>query len=344
MEKKASIIIPFISLNNYVFECIEHCLKLNYSNFELVLLPDNEIKLPSGLDNKKIKIIPTGDEIIAKKRNIGIKHSNADFYAFIDSDAYPIKDWLKNAIEIFPKSKDIWMVGGPNLTPLGERIYKKSVGNALKSFLISGKNSFRKKVARNRFCKDLPSCNMIVTKEAINSLKGFNEQFIIGEDIEFCKRIRKQNKKVYYHNRVIVYHHNRGLFLPFIFQRITYGLCIFKVIKSKISLHALSLFIPMLFLIFLISGAIISFFNKSIFQIWLFIIIFYLLILLVETIRYSSKILEIPLTFFSLLVGSLSPGIGSLLALFKISIDIKKIYKNYEIDKNKKKPIIRHIY
>ena len=334
MEKKVSIIIPFTALNRYVFECIENCLNLNYSNFELILLPDYEIKLPQEFQTPKIKIIETGNVIIAKKRNIGINFSDSDFYAFIDSDAYPIRDWLKNAIESFSKSREIWAVGGPNITPPREDIYKKSVGNSLKSFLISGKNSFRKKVVKNRFCYDLPSCNLIIKKEAIDVLKGFNEKFELGEDIELCTRIIKENKKIYYSNKTIVYHHNRGLFLPFLFQRITYGLIIFKLIKTKTSLHTLSLFTPLIFLLFLIFGAIISIFNKVIFYIWLSVVVFYLLILSIETIRYSSKISEIPLTFFSLLIGNLSPGIGSLLALFKIRINIKKIYKNYESKHN----------
>ena len=334
MEKKVSIIIPFTSLNNYVLECIRHCLELDYSNFELILLPDDEIKLAKEFKDKRIKIIETGDLIIAKKRNIGIlKYPKTDFYAFIDSDAYPIKDWLKNAIGLFSKSKEIWAVGGPNITPIAEDIYKRAVGNSLKSFLISGKNSFRKKISKNRFCNDLPSCNLIVKKQAIDVLKGFNEQLVTGEDIEFCNRIIKENKKICYNNKVIVYHHNRSLFLPFIFQRIIYGLSVFKVFKTKPSLHSLSLFSPFFFLLFLVFGLILGIFNQIIFYIWLSVILFYLFILIIETFTYCSKVSEIPLTFIALLIGNLSPGIGSLLALFKIKLNVKKIYKNYEYEK-----------
>jgi len=61
----------------------------------------------------------------------------------------------------------------------------------------------------------------------------------------------------------------------------------------------------------------------------MFIVLFYLSILCIETFRYSSKISEIPLTFISILLGNLSPGFGSLLVLFKVKVNTKEIYKNY---------------
>lgn len=329
MKKKISIIVPFVSLNKYVLECIEYCLNLDYPNFELILLPDESIKLPRKFNDKRIKIIETGKKNIAKKRNVGITVSDTDFYAFIDSDAYPIRNWLKNSMIPFLKSDKIWVVGGPNITPPNEKFHKKAVGNSLKSFLVTGKNSFRKKISQSRICDDLPSCNLIVKKEAIDSIGCFNEDFPVGEDIEFCTRIKKKNKKIYYCNNVIVYHHNRDLFLPFIFQRITYGLLVFKLIKTSNSFHIFSLFAPLIFLSFLFFGAILSIFSEAIFYIWLFVIIFYFIVLFIETFRYSSNWSEVCPTFIALLIGNLFPGIGSLLSLFKIKLNLKKIYKNY---------------
>ena len=61
---------------------------------------------------------------------------------------------------------------------------------------------------------------------------------------------------------------------------------------------------------------------------WILIILLYFLIVLIEAIRYSSRILETPHTLIAILLGNLTPGIGSFLAFLRLPIDIKKIYRN----------------
>lgn len=329
-EKKVTIIIPFVSLNDYVLECIEGCLAQNYPNFELVLLPDAAITLPLKYSRKKVKTVVTNTPRIAKKRNIGInKFPKTELYAFIDSDAYPHPNWLKNAVQAFFLSKTIWAVGGPNITPPEEPIRRKAVGNALKSFLLSGIGNFRKKITKSRYCQDLPTCNLLIKKAVIRKLKGFDENLITGEDMDLCMKIIEQKGKIRYHNKVIVYHHNRPLFVPFILQRITYGFSVFKVLKRKLSLTNLTLLAPFLLLSFFFFGFILSIFDKTIRNIWLAAMALYLIILLIETKRCSPKISEMPLTFTALLFGNLSPGVGTVLAFLGINVNIKKIYKNY---------------
>jgi cellulose synthase/poly-beta-1,6-N-acetylglucosamine synthase-like glycosyltransferase len=335
MNGKVSIIIPFVEFNSYISECVSHCLNLDYPDYEIILLPDNKIELPEELVSGKTKIIETGDKNIPSKRNIGINASSGDFYAFIDSDAYPSKDWLKNAVKTFSEDTDIWAVGGPNITPPDDNLYEKCVGNSLKSFLVSGANSFRKKIADSRCCYDLPSCNLIIIKEAIDSLKGFNENLFTGEDVELCRRIISNNKKIYYDNKVIVYHHNRSLFKPFFLQRVTYGATVFTSLKEdafreKISFQIISFLLPMLFLLFIIAGGIISIFSEFFFILYSAILIFYSAIIIVESIRYSNHIKEIPLTLLSLLIGNVSPGFGSLMALLGLNTNLKNLYRNYD--------------
>lgn len=330
-KKKVAIIVPFTSLDNYVLECINGCLNINYSSFILVLLPDKHIELPPTLNDKRIRVEKTGDVTIAKKRNLGIKKNlDIDYYAFIDSDAYPNKNWLKNSMKAFSQDPQIGAVGGPNISPPNENIYKKVVGNALKSLLLSGTRSYRKKIKKSRTCIDLPTCNLVIKKELIDSIGFFNEKLITGEDIEFCNRIVKDGKKILYNNEVIVYHHNRSLFKPFILQRIAYGFSVFRILKEQFCLSNIFLLIPLMFTVFLIFGVMISFFNRIILEILVVIITLYLTVISIETIRCSSKISETPLTFLAILLGNLTPGIGSLLSLFNVKINIKKFCRNNE--------------
>ena len=36
-----SIIIPVKKINDYIYENVEHSLKMEYKNFEIIILPDN---------------------------------------------------------------------------------------------------------------------------------------------------------------------------------------------------------------------------------------------------------------------------------------------------------------
>ena len=333
---KVNIIVPFITLNDYVLECVNNTLKLDYDNFSLILLPDVKITPPKNwISNNKIKILVTGKETISKKRNIGLKNfSDCDYYAFIDSDAYSRKDWLKNAVNSF--TEEIWAVGGPNITPPSEPILKRVVGNASKSILISGTYFFRKRIAKSRFCKNLPTCNLIVSKKAIDELDGFNENLVTGEDIDLCTRIIQKNKKILYAREVVVYHHNRSLFRPFLKQRITWGFSVFKVMKENPSLSNMFLFLPLGFILFMTFLIILSFFSSLSFMIFASIGLFYLSVIFIESLRWSEKLAEIPGTFIALILGNIFPGVGSLWALLRIRKSeesnkklIRKIYRNF---------------
>jgi cellulose synthase/poly-beta-1,6-N-acetylglucosamine synthase-like glycosyltransferase len=148
-------------------------------------------------------------------------------------------------------------------------------------------------------------------------------------------RIISMKKKIFYNNEVIVYHHNRSLFKPFFLQRVTYGSTVFTSLKQDIfrehiSFQTVSFLLPMFFTLFIIAGGIISFFSKLFATFYLAILTFYSAIIIVESIRYSDHIKEVPLTFLSLLIGNISPGIGSFLALSGVKLNLMKLYINYD--------------
>jgi len=129
-EPFIEVIIVFKDTDNFVLESVKNCLSLDHKNFSILLVPDNKIDFP--VKNKKIRIArPSGPVSIAKKRNLGIKSASkkAEFIAFIDSDAFPRKDWLKNAIKYF--KNNVIAVGGPNLTPQNDEFKRKITGNVI---------------------------------------------------------------------------------------------------------------------------------------------------------------------------------------------------------------------
>ena len=155
---------------------------------------------------------------------------------------------------------------------------------------------------------------------------GFSDRLIIGEDIEFCNRIIKHHRAILYSPEVVVFHHQRKLFRPFFRQRFIYGFSVPGIIKERREPANFFYAVPLIFLLSLSAGFIGGLFNKTVFFIWLIVIVGYLLLVLFESIRYSFEKRDVPLIFAAITIGNLVPGIGTLASLLRISVNIKKAF------------------
>ncbi|SRR6266566_1158812 len=215
-----SIIVACKTIDPYVKECILGCLQLNYPRFELLVLPD----YPENLSENRVRVVPTGPVKPSDKRNIGVNDANGEVVAFIDGDAYPDKDWLKNSLKYFDDPK-VAAVGGPGLTPETDSTMQKASGEILSSFLGAGPLSFRHSAKLPRKCDDLPTVNLIVRRSTFKEMGGFNTEYWPGEDTKFClDLVYGLGKDALYAPDVVVYHHRRVLFRPHLRQIAGYGL------------------------------------------------------------------------------------------------------------------------
>lgn len=326
-----SIIIPFCTLNDVVCQCITNCLSINYSKYNLILLPDTKINLPLKFSNNpRIKIIETGNVTIARKRNKGLEYPlNASYYAFIDSDAYPSRDWLRNAIDTLNKFNDVYAVGGPSIYPQKDEFRRRVVGYALKSILGSGVNAkyHRENIELYKARSFLPTCNLIVKKEALEAIGRFTEDYAVGEDREFCNRMVKNKLKIIFCKNVVVFHRARPLFLPFIRQKVAYGYCFPKIALNYHNFTNFGLFVPPICLLVYIFLSVFCHFSDVVFSFWFFFTLFYFLFVLLEALRWSVYLKEVPFTCIAVIIGNLSQGAGTLLALLNIKINLQEFYR-----------------
>jgi cellulose synthase/poly-beta-1,6-N-acetylglucosamine synthase-like glycosyltransferase len=216
MQSFVSIIVPCKKVNGYVKECVEHCKRLDYGNFEVLLLPDYASENVDG-----VRVISTGFVTVGKKRNIGIANAKGEFCAFIDSDAYPSKDWLRNALKYFDDPM-IAGVGGPGLTPEQDSSMQRASGYVLSSFMV-GSISNRYKAGRVSESDDIHSCNFIARKTVLEEVGKWNERYWPGEDTLMCLAIKKLGRKLVEASDVVVYHHRRPLFAPHMKQVSRFG-------------------------------------------------------------------------------------------------------------------------
>lgn len=179
---KVAIIIPTREIDFYAKRCVERCNTL-YPEVEIMLITDG---LVPGLPSKK--------------RNWAMKHSTADIFAFLDSDAYPDNGWLENAL--------IWLekydaVCGPGVLP-PDAPFEEQVADQVHKWMFA---PYRVTPQEPRMVKWFPTFNLIVKREVATNFEGF----LTGEDDRFGLNIKGG---IFYHPSILVYHNRRGIFKP----------------------------------------------------------------------------------------------------------------------------------
>jgi cellulose synthase/poly-beta-1,6-N-acetylglucosamine synthase-like glycosyltransferase len=207
---RVSILVPCTSVDEFTRECVRECQALDYDNFEIIVLPDHAEPV------KDVIVLPTGPGFPGKKRNMGAKIASGEIFAFIDSDAYPRNDWLRNAVNYLQQDK-VGAVGGPGLTPPGDGELAQAQGEILGSFLMGGLSSrYAGKGASES--DDIHSVNFIAWRHAVEEAGGWDEHYWPGEDTLICLAIKKLGYKQLMAPDVVVYHHRRGTWRGYLTQ------------------------------------------------------------------------------------------------------------------------------
>ena len=97
-----SIIVPYYKKKRFIKEAINSVLKQTYKNIEIILIYDDAeredldyIKSIKNLDNRIKLVVNKKNYGAGFSRNIGIKLSNGNYIAFLDSD----DRWYKKKLE-----------------------------------------------------------------------------------------------------------------------------------------------------------------------------------------------------------------------------------------------------
>jgi len=302
---KFSIIIPVGEVNEYITECIEGCLKQDYSDLEIIVLPDKR------WDSKfeKTRIIPTGKIPPSDKRDIGIKEAKGEILAFLDDDTIPKSDWLANAIKYF-EDENVAAVGGPAITPESDNDKQKASGLVFSSLMVGGNYAYRYIPKEKREVDDYPSCNLLVRKNIIDEIGGFDTKYWPGEDTKLCLDITKKlKKKIIYAPDVSVWHHRRELFMGHLKQVARYaktrGIFVRKFPETSLRI---SYFLPSLFVFGFFIGLVLSFFSSLLSLIFVSCMSIYLIAALFTSIKTRDMKLT-PLVFMGIIATHFVYGI-----------------------------------
>ncbi len=217
-QKKITVAIPSKKFDSNLRNCISNIRKF-YNNIEIFILLD---KKTSHIFDKKISLFFFNNKNIGYKRNFAAKKSTKDFICFIDSDAYPIKNWLENFLLTFKLKKKLIIAGGPNISPETNDIERKIISKVRQLPFVT-LNNFIKYKSVSRYTDFLPSCNLFVKRKEYLKYGGMDEEVVAGEEIKLFYNLNRLKKEIFFINKAIIFHKDRN-FKNFLRQRMTYGI------------------------------------------------------------------------------------------------------------------------
>ena len=304
-----SVIIPCFNEELYIENCIISILEQDFSNdkTEIIVVDGNSNdKTPQILKKyPQIKIFNNPEKIVPISMNIGIKNASGDFIVRIDSHCiYPknyISELIRNAIKY--NSDNIGTV--MHTIPANESTKAKVIAIAISHPLGVGNSYFRIGSNRVREVDTVPfGC---YKKEVFKNIGLYDEELIRNQDDELNGRLIQSGGKIILLPHIILEYYARDTIKKVFSMFYQYGFfkpLVNKKLKSPTSFRQ---FIPLFFVLGILIGPLLGFFNNLFFMITLYSISFYLLLLLMFSLKITknknlkfSAVLFLILTFFTI--------------------------------------------
>jgi mycofactocin system glycosyltransferase len=218
----ASVIIPVKDRRNELKECLESLFALDYpeDKMEVIVVDDGSSDGTSDLARTYPCVVITNSQSQGQSfcRNQGAKMAQGEILAFLDSDCVPEKTWLRELVVHFEWER-IGAVGGYvdgyfDVTALDR--YEKAF-----SPLNLGKHSMVG--TNNESTLYVPTCNLLVRRQAYAETGGISNRMHVGEDVDFCWRLRNKGYDMLYVPRGTVYHKHRSSLGKMLKRRFDYG-------------------------------------------------------------------------------------------------------------------------
>ena len=225
-----SIIIPVYNRENDIGECLQSLLALDYPSEkrEIIVVDDcSEDDTRSVVRGYQARLLVLSENSgPSAARNAGVAAARGDIAAFVDSDCIADPAWLRDLVPYFCDSRNVLVGGYVDSYYTESRMDRYEESN---SPLCMGKELVIGYGEKSDFY--VPTCNMLVRKEAYLLVGGLNEKQRVGEDVDLCWKLKERGARLLYVPKGRVKHKHRNRFFETFSRRFAYG-------TSEALLHA----------------------------------------------------------------------------------------------------------
>ena len=205
-----SIIVPIYNVEKYLRQCLDSIFTQTYQNFECLLIndgsPDNSADICREYVEKdsRFRYFEKENGGVSSARNLGIERSKGQYITFIDSDDWVDSDYLEL----------LYMKINEYNADLAVLTYKQySMNDGCFYLHVWDQDYYEKYYTGNELLNSLPNLENYdstfnvswgkLFKRNFLETATFNEQRIMGEDLEFNFKIFLQIKSCIYLNKAL---------------------------------------------------------------------------------------------------------------------------------------------
>lgn len=194
IDYKISVVIPAYNAGKHIVEAIQSILEQDYPAFEIIVVDDG------STDNTREAVKLFSEENIiylfqensgpSKARNNGILKSAGDFIAFLDADDVWYPNHLLDAVTFFRKSKNVfWFSSAFNRKHYNSKVNARDIKSQTRIV-----DYFRQSLRRSF----IHTSAIVIHREVFKSTGLFNENWMLGEDLNLWVRIALQFPQIGY--------------------------------------------------------------------------------------------------------------------------------------------------
>ena len=219
---KVSIIIVNYNGKELLQKCLDSLLKVNYNNFEIILVDNNSTDGTVELVTKNypslIIIKLDSNKGFAEPNNVAAKISKGKYLLFLNNDTVVTPNFISEMVKVMETDKKIAVCQSLLLKPDGS---VDSSGDFIDHLGVVYNS--KTKIDEIREVSSARGASMLVRSDIFEKLDGFDQKFFVTfEDVDLCWRSWILGYRVLIIPTSIVYHEG--------------GITI-KKIKSEIAFH-----------------------------------------------------------------------------------------------------------
>ncbi|MFH1656599.1 MAG: glycosyltransferase family 2 protein [Candidatus Nealsonbacteria bacterium] len=321
-----SIIIPSRNEEKHIRKCLDSVISNDYpkSNFEILIVDglsqDNTRKIIKEYQNKYpfIKFFDNLKKFTCFAWNIGINNSKGEIIVLMSAHAVYDKNYISKSVK-YLKKYNLDNVGGIRKTISENNIVSKAISFSLSHIFGAGNSYFKTGFKKPRSVDTVfGGC---YKKEIFKKIGLFNENLFRSQDMEFNLRLKKNKGKIFLFPDIISYYYPKDNLKDFLihnFKNGVWAIYPLKFVKTPLRLRH---YIPLFFVLSLLSTIILGIFYSIFSWIFLFIIGLYFLATIyfsIEIVLKEKNIIFFLLTPLVFSIRHVGYGLGSIYGLIKI--------------------------
>ena len=203
---KVSVIIVNYNGKKFLEKCLESLCKVNYENFEIIVVDNNSTDGSIELVTKNypsiILLKLNSNKGFAEPNNIGAKIANGKYLLFLNNDTIVTPSFISEMVQVIENDKKIAICQSLLLKP-DESV--DSSGDFIDHLGVVYNST--KKTDEIREISSARGASMLIRKDVFDILEGFDEKFYVSfEDVDLGWRTWMIGYKVILTPKSVVYH------------------------------------------------------------------------------------------------------------------------------------------